>query len=299
MKRPTVLCLTLFLQLLIIIPKLANSQESLSTQGGTITNSIGMKLVPIAAGRFSMGSPTSEVGSKEEETLHKVELTQPYYLGVTEVTEHQWAVVMESALITEMVEERDPKTNRFIRKVEQQRPNPLLGSQLPKTSISWDEAVKFCERLSELPEEKKEGRTYRLPTEAEWEYACRAGTSTAYSFGDRDSALGEFAWFVGNSKKNNMRTRHPVGTKKTNAWGLHDMHGNVWEWCSDWYGPYPDDFVTDPTGPLSGSVRVRRGGSWDCLAADCRSAFRFGPGQFYRDNDFGFRVALSLPEISK
>ena len=261
----------------------------------TVTNSVGTKLVLIQSGRFTMGSQTSEEGSKEHETLHKVELTQPYYLGTTEVTENQWAQVMGPSMITEMVEERDPKTKRFIRKIEKQSPNPMLGSQLPKTSVSWEEAVKFCQRLSELPEEKKEGRTYRLPTEAEWEYACRAGTSTAYSFGDRATSLGDYAWFVVNSKRNNIRTRYPVGTKKPNAWGLYDMHGNVWEWCSDWYGPYPEGFVTDPQGPSKGSVHVRRGGSWDCLAVDCRSAFRFGVDQYYRDNDFGFRIALSPP----
>ncbi len=261
----------------------------------TVTNSVGTKLVLIQSGRFTMGSQISEEGSKEHETLHKVELTQPYYLGTTEVTENQWALVMGPSMITEMVEERDPKTKRFIRKIEKQRPNPMLGSQLPITSVSWEDAVKFCQRLSELPEEKKEGRTYRLPTEAEWEYACRAGTSTAYSFGDTATSLGDYAWFVGNSKRNNMRARYPVGTKKPNAWGLYDMHGNVWEWCSDWYGPYPEGFVNDPQGPSKGSVHVRRGGSWDCLAPDCRSAFRFGLDQYYRDNDFGFRIALSPP----
>jgi formylglycine-generating enzyme required for sulfatase activity len=280
---------------LAISGRILGQDASYARSPQTITNGVGVKLVLIQPGRFTMGSQVSEEGSKEHETLHKVELTKPYYLGTTEVTENQWALVIGPSLITEMVEERDPKTNRLISKIEKQRPNPLLGSQLPKTSVSWEDAVKFCQRLSELPEEKKENRTYRLPTEAEWEYACRAGTSTAYNFGDKATAIGDYAWFVGNSKKNNLRQRHTVAAKKPNALGLYDMHGNMWEWCNDWYGPYPEGFVTDPQGPLVGSVHVRRGGSWDCVAEDCRSAYRFGLDKYYRDNDIGFRVALSQP----
>jgi len=118
--------------------------------------------------------------------------------------------------------------------------------------VSWEDAVEFCRKLSELPAERAAGFAYRLPTEAEWEYACRAGTTTAYSFGDDSAELGEYAWYAENS---GGRTQ-PVGQKKPNPWGLYDMHGNVWEWCQDWHAAYPTGSVTDPTGPSSGSFRV-------------------------------------------
>jgi formylglycine-generating enzyme required for sulfatase activity len=135
-----------------------------------------------------------------------------------------------------------------------------------------------------------------LPTEAEWEYACRAGTQTAYSFGDSESELADYAWYGPNSG----RTTHPVGSKKPNAWGLYDMHGNVSEWCQDWYGSYPSGSVTDPTGPYSGSHRVSRGGGWDGISV-CRSAIRLWGRPGYRGSDIGFRVLRSSikPEAAK
>jgi formylglycine-generating enzyme required for sulfatase activity len=140
----------------------------------------------------------------------------------------------------------------------------------------------------------RSGRVYRLPTEAEWEYACRAGTTTKWSFGDDESGLGDHAWFDGNSGN---RT-HPVGKKKPSAWGLFDMHGNVWEWCSDWYGDYAKGVVTDPQGPSGGSSRVLRGGGGNWSLADefCRSANRLISDSSYRDNFLGFRRALSPSE---
>ena len=155
--------------------------------------------------------------------------------------------------------------------------------------MSWEDAVEFCRKLSELPVEKEAGNVYRLPTEAEWEYACRAGTTTKYSLGDDDSELGTYAWFTENSGSKS----HPVGGKLPNAWGLYDMHGNVWEWCQDWYGAYPDRAVTDPTGTRTGSIRVHRGGSWSHAAENCRSAYR-GRGYPSSRYDYsGFRVSLS------
>jgi formylglycine-generating enzyme required for sulfatase activity len=151
-------------------------------------------------------------------------------------------------------------------------------------SVSWDDAVEFCKRLS-----AKEGLIYRLPTEAEWEYACRVGSTTRYCFGDDRRQLVEYAWFEGNSGGKT----HPVGQKKPNAWGLYDMYGNVWEWCQDWYDAYPSGMVTDPQGPSSGSGRVYRGGSWDYVASLCRSAFRFANESTLRTYDGGFRLALS------
>ena len=155
--------------------------------------------------------------------------------------------------------------------------------------MNWHDAVEFCRKLSKRPAEKAAGRVYRLPTEAQWEYACRAGTTTNYSFGDDGSDLGDYAWY----RENSNSSTHPVGGKQPNAWGLYDMHGNVWEWCSDWYGDYPDRAVTDPTGTRTGSSRVRRGGSWNYDAEVCRSANRRKYNQLNRFSSNGFRVCLS------
>lgn len=153
--------------------------------------------------------------------------------------------------------------------------------------------VGFCRRLSELPEEKKEGRAYRLPTEAEWEYACRAGSNTAYSFGDLDEQVGDYAWCA---KLANRQT-HPVGQKRPNAWGLYDLHGNVGEWCQDWCGDYPPrKNVVDPSGPPSGEFRVIRGGSWFEAAAKCRSASRLADWANAKSHACGFRVVLPISE---
>jgi formylglycine-generating enzyme required for sulfatase activity len=239
---------------------------------GTVTNSIGMKLVPIPAGTFLMGDP-------EDGDAVQVTLSQNFYLGMTQVTQAQYMRVMgenPSWFQGDTVKGRD-------------------SSEFPVENVSWEDAMEFCQKLSELPEEKAAGRVYRLPTEAEWEYACRAGSKTAYSFGKSSEKLGDYAWFSQNS---NDRP-HPVALKKPNAWGLYDMHGNVWEWCSDWYGDYPEGAVTDPSGPEEGSVRVYRGGSWLNGAASCRSANRFGAAPGYRNNFNGFRLALSSSGILK
>ncbi|MEO2029662.1 MAG: formylglycine-generating enzyme family protein [Fuerstiella sp.] len=168
-------------------------------------------------------------------------------------------------------------------------PSEFKGAQNPVENVSWDDAVEFCRKLSELPAEKSAGYVYRLPTEAEWEYACRAGTTTAYSFGDSKSELGEYAWY----RKNSGDTTHPVGGKPPNAWGLYDMHGNVLEWCQDWYEYYPSGSVTDPTGAASGPYRVYRGGSWISRSGYCRSADRYGRAPDYRFSSGGFRVLRS------
>jgi formylglycine-generating enzyme required for sulfatase activity len=162
------------------------------------------------------------------------------------------------------------------------------GDNYPATYVNWDDAVEFCRKLSE-----KEGVEYRLPTEAEWEYACRAGTTTIWSFGDEPSQLGEYAWFNENTFLADEIYRHFVGKKKPNPWGLYDMHGNVWEWCQDYYGEYPSWSVTDPRGPSWGSNRVNRAGGWDYDARHCRSANRheISPGLFC--NNQGVRVLRS------
>ena len=249
-----------------------------------ITNSVGMKLVLIPKGRFLMGSPPDEVGLDDSERRHEVTISRDYYLGVHEVTQAQYKKVMgknPSHFQGDQVAERHPQTNRVVKDVD--------SSNHPVESVSWDEAVEFCQRLSALPEEKKAGRVYRLPTEAEWEYACRAGSQTVYGYGNNAESLGEYAWHDGNSGNKT----HSVGQKKPNAWGLHDMHGNAWEWCSDWFGAdyYTQSPKDDPKGPLSGSLRVYRGGCWRFPAGFCRSASR---GRFILVDQrgiLGFRVS--------
>lgn len=178
-------------------------------------------------------------------------------------------------------------------------PSKYKGADNPVETVSWEDAVEFCRKLSELPAEKEAGNVYRLPTEAEWEYACRAGTTTKYSFGNDESDLSGHGWY---DQAANGDKHHPVGSKQPNAWGLYDMHGNVWEWCQDWKEDYPEGAVTDPTGPTltmmqvspSGPwYRVIRGGSWVSTAEYCRSATRFGGNLSYSVNGLGFRVSLS------
>jgi formylglycine-generating enzyme required for sulfatase activity len=250
--------------------ELAQLKEGLLKTGAldvVIENSIGMRLKSVPGGTFFRGD--SE-GNKEQ-TPHQVTLTQSFYLGVYEVTQQQYEQVVGK------------------------NPSKFKGSLNPVENVSWDDAVEFCKRLSELPEEKVAGRVYRLPTEAEWEYACRAGSQTKYSFGDNESNLSYFAWFRSNSDQKT----HPVGEKMPNAWGFYDMYGNVWEWVSDWHGEYPRGVVSDPTGPREGSLRVLRGGGWGDFSASCRSASRHGDDPSNRGNDYGFRVALSPPGIPK
>jgi formylglycine-generating enzyme required for sulfatase activity len=163
-------------------------------------------------------------------------------------------------------------------------------------TVRWEDAVEFCRRLSELDPEETSGKVYRLPTEAEWEYACRAGSTTVYSFGDEKSLVSEYGWFNNNSSSR----PHTVGLKDANAWGLYDMHGNVWEWCWDRYGEYPNEPVADPQGPDQGLRRVQRGGSYLLGFEDlCRSASRFGAESTYRRADIGFRVAMDLLDSPK
>lgn len=243
-----------------------------------ITNSIGMKLVLIPKGKFMMGSPESEQGRNENENQHEVTISKDYHLGAYEVTQAQHEKVMG-------------KNPSHLQRA-------IVGNEnadLPVEQVSWDDAVEFCRKLSELPEEKRTGRVYRLPTEAEWEYACRAGSNTAYSFDDEEGLLPEYGWF----NRNSSSRIFSVGLLEPNAWGLYDMHGNVWEWCSDRYGKYPKGAVRDPTGPKVGSIRVSRGGSWDFGAASCRSAFRNGTGPSNRFDNGGFRVALSSSTSSQ
>ena len=238
------------------------------------TNTLGMEFRLIPAGSFMMGSPSSEKDREGDEgPQHKVTITRAFYMQTTEVTQDQWYRVMKTTIGAQ----RDKGKPEWKLYGE--------GGSLPMYYVSWDEAMEFCKKLSSM-----DGRTYRLPTEAEWEYACRAGTSTRYYWGDdlNYNDIGHYAWYDGNSNQ----LVHSVGSKKPNRWGLYDMSGNVWEWCLDWYdeNAYPPVVCTDPQGPPSGSGRVVRGSSWRGNALLSRSARRhyFTPSS---RNDFvGFRV---------
>lgn len=243
-----------------------------------ITNSIGMKLKLIPAGEFLMGAPKSDGDANDsEKPQHKVRITKSFYLGVTEVTQAEYEKVMG----------KNPST--FSK--EGKRADRVSGedtSRHPVERVRWQDAVEFCKRLS-----AKEGATYRLPTEAEWEYACRAGTTTRFCFGNDEESLGNYAWFRENSK----RKTHPVGQKKPNAWGLYDMHGNVFEWCQDCFDvSYGSErAVTDPKRLAGGFGRLLRGGSFVGTAGALRSTYRNYNRPSDRDRNYGFRPVRTYP----
>lgn len=285
--------------------------------GDPIINSVEIVLVPIPAGEFQMGTsinndpvekryeklmqnPDVQKKIEAEEVTkedlmkhvkqqvekdkqkkgapdtpqHLVKITKPYYLSVCEVTQQQFEKVMGSS----------PWKGK-----------PLVqeGSNYAATYVSWDDAVEFCKKLSE-----QENAEYRLPTEAEWEYACRAGTASTYSFGDKGGELTEYAWYDANAYKEGEQYAHRVGQKLPNAWGLYDMHGNTWEWCQDWYAPYngKQKEAVDPTGPKKGRFRVWRGGSFAEAMPNTRSATRLSYGRpGYRPEYLvGFRVVKTF-----
>jgi len=239
-----------------------------------LAEDVDLDMIWIEPGTFIMGSPSDELGRYDDEVQHEVTLTQGYWLGKYEVTQAQYEAVMGT------------------------NPSGFKGADLPVEKVSWYDAKEFCAKLTAFEKATgrlPEGYEYTLPTEAQWEYACRAGTTTALNSGknlsDKDQCLemDEVGWY----KYNSDRATHPVGQKLPNVWGLYDMHGNVWEWCLDRYGDYPTSAVTDPTGPIMGSSRVIRGGSWYFYAGGCRSATRSGNGPSYYDSNYGFRVALA------
>ncbi|WP_417380113.1 SUMF1/EgtB/PvdO family nonheme iron enzyme [Gimesia sp.] len=215
-----------------------------------ISNSIGMKFRLIPPGEFLMGSPESESNRGEDEVQHEVKLTKPYYVGTTKVTQGQWKAVMGTTPWS---------GNRWVNE----------GNDYPATYLCWEDTHEFINKLNE-----SEGDGYRLPTEAEWEFACRAGSDTAYCFGDDATNLTEYCWFYENVNSYYDEYACQVAEKKPNQFGLYDMHGNVCEWCKDWYGDYPSAAVTDPMGPASGSKRVYRGSAWLSGSELCRSARR-------------------------
>jgi formylglycine-generating enzyme required for sulfatase activity len=254
----------------LFLPFIICSGLSIAQSETEPSNSVGMRFALIRKGIFIMGAPKGEPFQHvNDQTQHEVRITKDFYMGSMEVTQEQFQTVMG----------KNP--SRF--------PGEKVKgdiSDYPVDNVTWEDAVEFCRRLTEIPEEKSAGYAYRLPTEAEWEYACRAGSTTAFFSDERSASLADFAWYRSNS---NGHT-HPVGSKKPNPWGLYDVHGNVSEWVSDWWAKYPTDPQTDPKGPRMGWDRVHRGGS--CCVSDiaCKSALRrVGPPLFY---PVGFRIVL-------
>ncbi len=244
-----------------------------------LNNSIGMTFSLIPPGQFLMGSPEGESGRREHENpQHEVNITKPFYLGVLAVTQGQF----------EKVTGKNPAA--FSR-------NHHGGPDHPVETLTWDDAAKYCERLSAMPDEQINGRFYRLPSEAEWEYACRAGSTSAFAFGDKITPKEVHYAAVGAFGKSGGQARTvAVGTLPANAFGLHDMHGNVQEWVNDWYDEYYyfDSPPDDPAGPLHGTMRVVRGGCFTMFGNDCRSAARRPHSPASASNTVGFRVVLEI-----
>lgn len=239
-----------------------------------LSSSVQLQMAWIPPGTFLMGSPTTEYQRSDDETRHRVTLTEGFWLGVHPVTQAQWQALMGN--------------------------NPCLfkGDDLPVEKMSWHDCQDFVAALA-----RQVGPGFRLPTEAEWEYACRAGTTTPFSFGktlssDQANYNGFYAEkysHTGDTQGVYHQTTTPVGSYPANAWGLHDMHGNVWEWCADWYEPHAPGDVTNPRGPRQGRARVYRGGSRIYSASNCRAAWRPRTHPSTRDYNFGFRLARSIP----
>lgn len=242
---------------LTVAPKAASdANENLpATRVVDLGGGVKMEFVLITSGSFTMGTENSST----DEKAHKVTITKPFYLGKFEVTQKQWQQVMGA------------------------NPSGFKGEQNPVDRVSWNDGQEFLKKVNALVP----GGGFRLPTESEWEYACRAGSTGDYA---GTGKLDDMGWYGGNSENKT----HPVGAKKPNAWGLFDMHGNVYEWCADWKGEYPAGVVTDPSGPEQGSSRVLRGGSWYFNASVCRSASRLEDAPVTRHYSYGFRVALGL-----
>lgn len=253
----------------------ATQQSSAKSLGKSVLaekNSVGMEFLLIPPGKFTMGSPEPELDRHRDEAQVEVTLTRGFYLAKTEVTQGQWRAVMGST---------PWKGKRYVREQD----------NCSATFVSWDDAQAFCKKLSQA-----ENVPYRLPTEAEWEYACRGGTTTRYSFRNDEAALSDHAWWrgiVGEGNVDGELYAHEVGRKRANPFGLYDMHGNVFEWCED---VYVDQLPggTDPLVSAGGNYRVNRGGSWFRAATHCRCAARGeSRGRSHRTYDLGFRVARS------
>lgn len=242
---------------------------SMSAQGADYTNRSGVEFIKIESGCFHMGrDPNTEQGAKDELPRHKVCITKPFYIGKTEVTQDQWMKIMDF------------------------NPSKFKGGDRPVERVSWNTVDEFLMVLNE----QEWGARYRLPTEAEWEYAARAGTATRYFFGDDPGELAEYAWYA---NQDTAEQTHPVAAKRPNPWGLHDVYGNVWELVNDRYGSeyYSHSPTDDPPGPNTGHLRVDRGGGWRHGEKHCRSAERDRVAPRLMESDLGFRLVLEkLPQ---
>jgi uncharacterized protein (TIGR02996 family) len=240
-------------------------EQRIAPPGPFFVNSIGMRLAAIPPGIFRMGSADKERGHDWDETQHTVTLTYPFFLGVFPVTQREWQAVMGS------------------------NPASFPGDDRPVERVSWHDCADFCTKLS-----RQEGRVYRLPTEAEWEYACRAGTTSPYFTGADLKALRKVGWCSFDKHAGSGRETHPVGSLLPNAFGLYDMHGNVWEWCADWYAAFTEGPLEDPVGPDIGTYRALRGGAWYSIPNGCRAAYRNRQTADSRQAYMGFRVCLEV-----
>jgi len=240
------------------------SSKTIDLGGG-----VNLELVLIPAGTFMMGSPETEADRRPDETLHEVTISKSFYLGKYPVTQAEWQTVMGN------------------------NPSHFKGARLPVEQVSWDDAMAFCAKVKQ-----QKSHAIRLPTEAQWEYACRAGTATPFHFGKelngtQANCNGKYPYGT-TTKGPYLKRTSAVGSYPANAWGLHDMHGNVWEWCSDWYGEYPIIRNENPQGPQIGVFRLLRGGSWNLYSEYCRASRRTLHFPIYRPLNVVFRVLLPL-----
>ncbi len=263
----------LFILIVVITPVQSGRAErgqTAETSPKVFTNSVGMTFIYVSPGTFVMGSPPENLGRDLDEIPHTVTLTRGYYIQTTEVTQAQWKMVMGS------------------------NPAMLKNDDRPVENVSWSDALTFIRTLNQI----ENTSAYRLPTEAEWEYACRAGAQTSFPTGAFLST--NQANFDGNHSYNGYdkgvfrRRTVKAGAFPANDWGLNDMSGNVWEWCQDYYGRYSSAVESNPTGPASGTFRVMRGGSWFYDIQSCRCASRYNAYASKRSIMIGFRVAKSL-----
>jgi formylglycine-generating enzyme required for sulfatase activity len=263
---------------------------------------VNLEMVLISAGTFKMGSLDSEVGSQSDETRHEVTISKPFYLGKYPITVAQWK---RFVAVTDYKTEAETSGGAFKWDGKEWKLDPdtnwkhpgfRQAPTHPVVCVSWNDVQKFHSWLNALA--LKNATTFAMPSESQWEYACRAGTTTPFHFGSELNGTqancdGNFPYGT-NRKGPFVEKTTPVGTYPPNAWGLYDMHGNVWQWCSDWYGEYPEKPIKDPVGPLSGKHRVLRGGSWFINANLCRAASRLRTFPSNRDDDCGGRVFLAL-----
>jgi formylglycine-generating enzyme required for sulfatase activity len=299
---------------LVAIPNAkTKAMENVSSDGNRpvpteLQNSVGMEFVLLNAGQFQMGAPENERSAgREEKPQHVVEISKPFYMGRFEVSQAIYARVMDKKKVQREGSWRfaTKEPSAFSRDGHSSASIGSLANEdvgnLPVESISWQEANEFCQELNKLISEKNKNRTYRLPTEAEWEYACRAGTDTAFSFGNNLNGAdanvdGTSPYGVTANGPFQQRTEVVGRSGPANAFGLFDMHGNVWEWCQDFYSDdyYGQSQGSNPTGPASGSGHVLRGGAWNSRPEEARSAARRSGNLDLAGPFYGFRVVLEV-----